>query len=69
MKKIVYTIGPDWIEVGGLAAARKDGRTDDRMFRDKPIEVTDEKAADMLTNTMFSETSQESKVRSQKSKE
>ncbi|MCK9420210.1 MAG: hypothetical protein M0R70_12610 [Nitrospirae bacterium] len=57
MKKIVYKIGPDSIEVGGLGAARQDGIPGDRMERDKPVEVTDEKAADMLTNPMFTESS------------
>lgn len=43
MKKIVYEIGPDRIEVGGVGI----------MQINVPVEVSDEKAADMLTNPMF----------------
>jgi hypothetical protein len=55
MKKIMYEVGPDYIDVGGLGKARQDGQEGDRMFRDAPVSVTDEKAADMLTNAMFKE--------------
>ena len=48
MKKIVYTIGPDVI-INGT------GLNEITMHRGEPVEVSDERAADMLTNPMFTE--------------
>lgn len=45
MKKVIYEIGPDRIEVAGVGF----------MYRGQGIDLPDEKATDMLTNPMFKE--------------
>ncbi len=57
MKKIYYEIGPDVITNGT-------GVNEIRMRRGEPVEVSDERAASMLTNPMFKE--QKTEARSQK---
>ncbi len=51
MKKIVYEMGPERIDVGGIGI----------MQVNVPVEVSDEKAADLLNNPMFKDVSKKDK--------
>ncbi len=56
MKKVYYDIGPDTITNGT-------GVNEITMHRGEPVEVSDERAADMLHNPMFKEAKEEKQAK------